>query len=853
MAGNLSVFVFFIAAILAIILSVTLGNINAAIVTITAIPTVSDNAAGQNTEIQYNNNGTFGASPYFTFDGNDLRLSDTKKFGLGTKPPLSGLDVTNSIGFNITLVTNDYTIQDTDYILEVDSNTTTTLLLPAASSSNVRRSYIVSDKSGHADMNNIIIRSVNGGFIDNCRSTDIYDNFGSVTLHSDGTQWVTSAKTHPYNGNVSFLAQKGSAVIAHRFGWLSNPVYDITDLLETIKQGVEFIECDVNMTSDGNWCVIHDTDLVFTTGVNAEVLTHTADQIRNIPIIVGNQNQLRGQGHPMLEDVWNHIKPFNVSLYIENKSGFQMGTAQSAALLSYMQNIGLPPSRCAIDSFFSDDVNFFKDHGYTVKYNVNTLEKVDISIENNYDYVAVSTGRMAVLAYADSKGLKNGAADVDYAISQAGIPPNLANPLYKTGVVTGAGTSTVSGTFLPVTGLSADQLANTVIVVTSGAVVQKRVVITHTAAPAPITYTVYPDWTTSISPGDTYEVGKGLGLQDYIAFFKNYYFSYSNNPLGLIWNQPGLKAPWTDIRYMDRMKGFLQANASASTFGTEALIPLSYYLDPTKQIFHTDINLISAFGTSAAVQAVGSSTFTDSALTSTLNQWQGMMLIITTGPGQSQRRMVASNTAGSPTVFTLTQSWTTALAIGNGYNVGFAANRYFINCMAIKIPVNTITNSFMSIFGNVSLTATTTSGQGSGIAIRFTNDHRFSDDNDLGIYAYRIRFINNAGFYQIQVAKKTPDNVAAGPVVNVTTAFAVPTLLYWGLVEQNHVWYIGFSTSPLDINSVIAQAHVWTELSTPFQSVDRYWAMFCGIGGTPNPTPRSIIGALEYHGIKQAS
>ena len=42
------------------------------------------NPAGSNTHLQFNNNGSFGSIPTFTFDGADLSVADDVKLKFGT-------------------------------------------------------------------------------------------------------------------------------------------------------------------------------------------------------------------------------------------------------------------------------------------------------------------------------------------------------------------------------------------------------------------------------------------------------------------------------------------------------------------------------------------------------------------------------------------------------------------------------------------------------------------------------------------------------------------------------------------------------------------------------------------------
>jgi glycerophosphoryl diester phosphodiesterase len=80
---------------------------------------------------------------------------------------------------------------------------------------------------------------------------------------------------------------------------------------KAIESGAQRIELDVQLTRDGELAVVHDENLLRTSGVDAEILKLNSDEIRKIPLN-------NGEAIPFIEEVIERILP-RIELNIEIK------------------------------------------------------------------------------------------------------------------------------------------------------------------------------------------------------------------------------------------------------------------------------------------------------------------------------------------------------------------------------------------------------------------------------------------------------------------------------------------------------------------------------------------------------
>ena len=109
--------------------------------------------------------------------------------------------------------------------------------------------------------------------------------------------------THLYNGKEIF-------VIAHRGGGDLFEENTLSAFKSVEKLGVDAVECDVQVTKDGNLAVIHDPDLKRMAGIDLKVRDLDTGELKKV--------QLEGgENIPTLEDVMDAI---HIPVVIELKS-----------------------------------------------------------------------------------------------------------------------------------------------------------------------------------------------------------------------------------------------------------------------------------------------------------------------------------------------------------------------------------------------------------------------------------------------------------------------------------------------------------------------------------------------------
>jgi glycerophosphoryl diester phosphodiesterase len=143
---------------------------------------------------------------------------------------------------------------------------------------------------------------------------------------------------HKYKGREIF-------VIAHRGGGELFKENTISAFTGVESLGVDAVECDVQVTKDGNLAVMHDPDLMRTAGINKKIQDMTTEDLKNIKLN-------GGESIPMLEDVLDAI---HIPVMIELKS---MATVKSITELFLKRPELL--KRSVLISFFHDALLMMK-------------------------------------------------------------------------------------------------------------------------------------------------------------------------------------------------------------------------------------------------------------------------------------------------------------------------------------------------------------------------------------------------------------------------------------------------------------------------------------------------------------
>ena len=131
--------------------------------------------AGANTQLQFNNGGSFGASANLTYDGSTVTVKGVSH--------LSG-----GLVHRHATVATSYTASATDYILGVSA--VPTEIEVNATAFEEGQVLVIKDESGAAsDSSTILLSASVAQTIDGSTTVTIESPYGSVLLYSNGTNW----------------------------------------------------------------------------------------------------------------------------------------------------------------------------------------------------------------------------------------------------------------------------------------------------------------------------------------------------------------------------------------------------------------------------------------------------------------------------------------------------------------------------------------------------------------------------------------------------------------------------------------------------------------------------------------
>lgn len=138
--------------------------------------------AGATNQVQYNSSGNLAASSSFVWDNGNSRL------GVGASSPVSTLDVGGSISLKRRAVSTDTQSGSEAIVAVTDTSAARTITLRTADCVAGRR-YIIKDESGQASAQPIQVATEGAEKIDGQDTYSISNNYGSVNLYSDGSNW----------------------------------------------------------------------------------------------------------------------------------------------------------------------------------------------------------------------------------------------------------------------------------------------------------------------------------------------------------------------------------------------------------------------------------------------------------------------------------------------------------------------------------------------------------------------------------------------------------------------------------------------------------------------------------------
>lgn len=109
--------------------------------------------------------------------------------------------------------------------------------------------------------------------------------------------------------------------VAHRGHSIAYPENTVVAYRKAIEMGVEMIECDVNLTSDGHLVMIHDATLDRTTDGRGRVNAATLDEVQRLDAGSKFSAEFAGERIPLTEDTLLLFKEAGIYSCFEVKGG----------------------------------------------------------------------------------------------------------------------------------------------------------------------------------------------------------------------------------------------------------------------------------------------------------------------------------------------------------------------------------------------------------------------------------------------------------------------------------------------------------------------------------------------------
>jgi glycerophosphoryl diester phosphodiesterase len=110
------------------------------------------------------------------------------------------------------------------------------------------------------------------------------------------------------------------ALIAHRGGSLEAPENTLAAFRHAISLGIRFVECDVQMSRDGQLVVMHDETLDRTTNGTGYLRDHTFEELRRLDAGAWFGPQFAGERIPSLREVVELCAEEGAGLVVELKA-----------------------------------------------------------------------------------------------------------------------------------------------------------------------------------------------------------------------------------------------------------------------------------------------------------------------------------------------------------------------------------------------------------------------------------------------------------------------------------------------------------------------------------------------------
>lgn len=206
-----------------------------------------------------------------------------------------------------------------------------------------------------------------------------------------------------YNFNIEYL--RTLEITAHRGASLNYPENTMLAFTAAKAEGANWIELDVQQTSDGKLVVLHDHNLVRTTGMRQNIWQTTYTDLQNLDAGSFLSPEFKDARIPLLEEVISWAKRNTIKLNIELKPhGHETNLEQSVTNLIQTTNF---TNSCVVSSQY-----------YHVLEN---LKNLNPNLQTVY-VMSIAYGDLYTLPAADS-----------FSIEARNITPRLVNSLHDHG------------------------------------------------------------------------------------------------------------------------------------------------------------------------------------------------------------------------------------------------------------------------------------------------------------------------------------------------------------------------------------------------------------------------------------
>ncbi len=143
-------------------------------------------------------------------------------------------------------------------------------------------------------------------------------------------------------------------LVAHRGLMETYPENTLISLESAILSGADYIEFDVQCTADGQLVMLHDTELMRTTGINGNIFEMSYSELKNIRAHEPERFSLAffNQHIPLLKDVVKLLRQYpHVTAFVEIKEETLERYGINQIIPNLLKTLNTIHSQCVIISF----------------------------------------------------------------------------------------------------------------------------------------------------------------------------------------------------------------------------------------------------------------------------------------------------------------------------------------------------------------------------------------------------------------------------------------------------------------------------------------------------------------------